>query len=248
VASSGLHQAGSTRRQLSARLPTPTLQRRLPRRRTIRQMGPGDIMEGVDSILQQAPAILESLGPAGPLAFFGCFVFLECFSLPGAPFMMASGCLFGLPLGCAMSVLALTTAATLSFFLARTILKPQLKKLVRGNQTFEDINTAVQTDGFKIIFLLRLAPLLPFALSNYAYGLSTVSFVDFFLATMLGTAPGTCATVYIATTAASMASDEAQQAATPWYVYAFGLAATVFLLKTVTDVAQQAVRKSVKSS
>lgn len=196
-------------------------------------------------MLERLPEYVESFGPSGPFVFFAVFVFLECLSLPASPLLLSSGYLFGLQLGCAISLLALMTAATISFFLARTVLRPQLLKIAEGNETFQDINCAVQVEGFKIIFLLRLAPLLPFALSNYAYGLSKVGFFDFFLATLFGCAPGTCAFVYLATAARSLNAEGGEGA--PWYVYAGGIVATGMLLKVVKDVAQKAVEDSIEA-
>lgn len=192
------------------------------------------------------PAYVETLGPSGPFLFYAVFVLFECLSLPASPLMLTSGLLFGLPAGFGVSLLSLCTAASISFVLARTVLRPQLKEIAEGNDTFQDINCAVQAEGFKIIFLLRLAPLLPFALSNYAYGLTKVAFQDFFLATATGCAPGTLATVYFATVAKS-ASNGGDAAGTPWYAYAGGIAATALLLKTVTDVAKQAVADSIEA-
>mmetsp|Transcript_105121 Transcript_105121/g.307209 ORF Transcript_105121/g.307209 Transcript_105121/m.307209 type:complete len:312 (+) Transcript_105121:53-988(+) len=193
------------------------------------------------AMLEQAPQYIESYGAMGPVLFFGVFVLAECLSLPGSPLLLSSGYLFGLQLGCAISLLALSTAAIISFLLARTVLRPQLIQIAEENETFQNINCAVQAEGFKIVFLLRLAPLLPFALSNYAYGLSSVGFLDFLLATVLGCAPGTCAFVYLATAARSLGSDGP---GSPWYVYAGGILATGAILKIVTDVAQQAIRES----
>mmetsp|Transcript_106548 Transcript_106548/g.270592 ORF Transcript_106548/g.270592 Transcript_106548/m.270592 type:complete len:323 (+) Transcript_106548:81-1049(+) len=207
--------------------------------------GVTDILALAQLWVQEFPAYIHGLGPSGVLWFYAAFVGLECLSLPATPLLLSSGYVFGLPAGIAISLVSLCTAATISFFLARTILKPQLTKMAQDNATFQDINCAVQAEGFKIIFLLRLAPLLPFALSNYAYGLTQVGFFDFILATALGCAPGTTAFVYFATVARDAGSDDGP--GTPWYVYAGGIVATAVLLKVVSDVAQKAVKDSIEA-
>lgn len=195
------------------------------------------------ALLDDLPRYVESLGPLGPLFFFGVFVLLECLSLPATPLMLSSGYLFGLLGGVVLSISALTTAATISFFLARTVLRPQVGELLAGNETVKNINRAVEREGFKIMVLLRMTPLLPFALSNYMYGLSNVDFKEYFFATVFGTMPGTCAFVYFATVARS-AADGAEDG-TPWYTYAASIALTVVFLKLVADTAKKAVDEAV---
>jgi len=191
------------------------------------------------------PQRVQELGPFGPVYFFLVYVLAECLALPATPLTLSSGYLFGLPLGCAVALAGGTVAAGVGFLLSRTWLRPQIMELAEGNETFQNVNRAVEKEGFKIILLLRLSPLLPFALSNYLYGLSNVGFLDFIAATALGFAPGTCAYVYFATTARSVldGSGEGQ----PWYVYAVGIAVTVALLKVVSDIAKQAVDDAIEA-
>lgn len=202
-----------------------------------------EVLSYVQDTIQHVPDQVAEMGPMGIVYFFAIYVVAECLALPAAPLTLSSGYLFGLPIGSLTSVLAGTTAAVIGFTLSRTFLRPQISKMIEGNETFRDINKAVEREGFKIIFLLRLSPLLPFALSNYVYGLSSCGFGDFLLATALGFAPGTIGLVYAATAARDVMSDGGSQ---PWYVYAVGLVVTAALLKIVSDVASQAVKDAVE--
>ena len=47
--------------------------------------------------------------------------------------------------------------------------------MMEGNKKVQAVDEAVGQDGFRVVALLRLSPLLPFALSNYVYGVSSVA-------------------------------------------------------------------------
>ena len=58
------------------------------------------------------------------------------------------------------------------------------------------IDKAVAKQGWKIVFLTRLSPIFPFNFQNYAYGLTSVTFWHYTLATWIGMIPGTFLYVY----------------------------------------------------
>jgi uncharacterized membrane protein YdjX (TVP38/TMEM64 family) len=153
--------------------------------------------------------------------------------------------LFGLGPGLAVVLLAASSAAGVSFVLGRTFLRDPVRKIAEKNKQFQAIDKAVGKEGFKIVLLLRLSPLLPFALSNYFYGLTAIDFWPYFFATMLGFFPGTLAYVYSGTVGEALLSDgTGGVGGVPPYVYLGGFAALVLLLKTVSDVAQKALQEA----
>jgi len=58
--------------------------------------------------------------------------------------------------------------------------------LAKINETFQAIDEAIWKQGWKIIGLMRLSPLIPFNISNYFYGDRTVGFWPYVLASDRG--------------------------------------------------------------
>jgi uncharacterized membrane protein YdjX (TVP38/TMEM64 family) len=71
----------------------------------------------------------------------------------------------------------------------------QVASWAKKNKQFRAINKVIERDGFKVVTLLRLSPLLPLAASNYLYGLTNVSLPAYFFGTWIGMFPGTVAYV-----------------------------------------------------
>eukprot|EP00793_Prasinoderma_coloniale_P001841 PRCOL_00003647-RA len=137
-------------------------------------------------------ALLASQGLAlGLLEYAAVYIALELLAVPAIPLTMSAGALFGTPLGLAVASFSSTTAATLSFLFARTIGRERVLKMMEGNRKLQAVDEAVGRDGFRVVALLRLSPLLPFALSNYVYGVSSVGLPAYVAASWLGMLPGT---------------------------------------------------------
>lgn len=71
-----------------------------------------------------------------------------------------------------------------------------VEDLLDENPKFRALDTAIAKEGFKVILLLRLSPIFPFALSNYLYGVTSVDFLEYMMGTLIGFFPGTLAYVY----------------------------------------------------
>ena len=59
------------------------------------------------------------------------------------------------------------------------------------------MNEAVSKEGWKIVALLRLSPLVPFNLQNYFYGITDIGLLHYVPATFVGIMPGTMLYVYL---------------------------------------------------
>merc|ERR1712192_143759 len=143
-----------------------------------------------------------------------------------------------------MGALALTggiSAAGVSFLLSRSFLRLHVSNFLESRKVYRDmyvkINRAVEREGFKLILLIRLAPLFPFSISNYILGLSRVRHRSFLLATALGFAPGTCTYVYLAATARAVV-DGTTKTPLAWLPAVF---ATALLTAIASRIARRAV-------
>jgi uncharacterized membrane protein YdjX (TVP38/TMEM64 family) len=100
-------------------------------------------------------------------------------------------------LGTVIVSIAATTGAALAFLIARYFARDKMEQKVGSDQRFRQIDLAIGEQGPKLVFLLRLSPLIPFNLSNYFYGLTAVKFRPYVLASWIGMLPGTLLYVYL---------------------------------------------------
>ena len=154
--------------------------------------------EPIAVALGQFMLVVEGLGPKGYLLFVVVYTLLEVLAVPAAPLTMTAGALFGVPLGASLVLTSATAAACLSFVVTRYLARDRVMKLaerIDNEGKWKAVDAAIGRDGFRVVLLLRLSPLLPFALSNYLYGLSSVPLNEYAAGSFLGMIPGTVAYV-----------------------------------------------------
>ena len=143
-----------------------------------------------------APSLSLSPPPAITLCTY-LDVLAEILAIPAVPILTASsGYLFGTLPGTAVCLLSAAAAASISFAIGRTLLRGHVERVLDDNPRFRSMDNAIERGGFKLMLLVRLSPLFPFALSNYLYGASSVRFAPYLMGTLLGFLPGTFAYVY----------------------------------------------------
>jgi uncharacterized membrane protein YdjX (TVP38/TMEM64 family) len=81
--------------------------------------------------------------------------------------------------------------ATAAFLVGKTLLRGWIERRIAAYPRFQAIDRVVGEQGFKIVLLVRLSPLFPFNLLNYAFGLTKVRLWQYVLASWIGMLPGT---------------------------------------------------------
>jgi uncharacterized membrane protein YdjX (TVP38/TMEM64 family) len=195
--------------------------------------------EALQALLRWVP----TLGPWGPLAFVAGYVLACVAFVPGSVLTLAAGAIFGLGPGIVYVFIAASLGACASFGLARSVARGAIERRLAGDARFAAIDRAVAAEGRKIIFLLRMSPIFPFSLLNYALGLTSVRFVDYAIA-CLGMLPGTVLYVYLGSLAGDAAGRDSDAASTlEWVGKGVGLLVAVIVTAYITRTARRALHE-----
>ena len=189
------------------------------------------------------------MGAAGIFIFIAVYAVATVLMAPGSILTIGAGFAFGLWKGFLAVSAGATLGASLAFLVARFIARDKIEAIAKRNETFRKIDNAIGEKGAKLIFLLRLSPVIPFNLSNYFYGLTAVKFWPYVVASWIGMMPGTFLYVYIgaASKAAVAAAAGGEAVKHSWHYWTFlsvGLFATIIVTIWVTKIARDALHKT----
>lgn len=133
-------------------------------------------------------AWVEEAGMIGPLLFVAIYALATVLFLPGSIITLAGGALFGPFWGTLWNLTGATLGAALAFLVARYLGADWVAR--RAGPGLQRLNDGVASEGWRFVAMVRLVPLLPFNLLNYALGLTRISFVTYVLATWVFMLPG----------------------------------------------------------
>jgi uncharacterized membrane protein YdjX (TVP38/TMEM64 family) len=181
---------------------------------------------------------IQELGPIGYLIFAIIYIVATVALFPGAILTLAAGLAFGL-WGFPLVVVAATIGASLAFLVGRYLARDAVEKRWGDSHRFKAIDSAVGEEGWKIVGLLRLSPLIPFNLQNYIYGLTDIKFWHYVAATFFGIMPGSLMYVYFgAAGKAALAGGDGGDPVLRWSLFGAGLVATIIVTVLVTRKAR----------
>nr|AFK33422.1 unknown [Medicago truncatula] len=189
----------------------------------------------------------QDLGPWGPLALAVAYIPLTILAVPASVLTLGGGYLFGLPVGIVADSVGATIGAVAAFLLGGTIGKSFVASKLKDYPQFKSVSIATQRSGFKIVFLLRLVPLLPYNILNYLLSVTPVPLWEYTLASWLGMMPLTVALVYAGTTLKDISDVThgwGEFSKTRWAMIIFSLVISVVMMICVTKVAKSALDKA----
>lgn len=175
---------------------------------------------------RELQTVLQGLGSWAVIGYILLFTVLPAFFFPVAVLALAGGLLFGLWQGSLYTFIGAMLNCTLMFFLSRYVGCRQAEALIEKKldpiwqQRLQNLNSS---GGFMLLIILRLIPAVPYNLINYAFGLSSMSYSTYILASAIGIIPGTFAFINI--------GDKALDVTSPDFWIAIGL---LVLLLVVT--------------
>ena len=134
---------------------------------------------------------VRAAGATGFITYAALYALATVLLLPGSVLTLGAGFVYGPIWGVLLASPASVLGATLAFLLGRFVARDWIRHRIATNPRFEAVDAAVGKGGFKIVLLLRLSPIFPFTLLNYALGLTRVRLRDYVLASFIGMLPGT---------------------------------------------------------
>jgi uncharacterized membrane protein YdjX (TVP38/TMEM64 family) len=196
----------------------------------------------VQELLRSFQGWVTGLGPLGWVLYALVYAVCCVLFVPGSILTLGAGALYGLWTGTAIVLAGATLGATLSFLLAKSVLRKKIERMTAGNAKFAALDRAIAKEGAKIVFLIRLSPVFPFTYINYAFGLTGVGTAPYVLASFVGMIPGTFAYVYLGAAAVTAASGQmdATKKALQIGGAVVALAVTIFVARVATKAIRTA--------
>lgn len=202
----------------------------------------------VAAYLPEFSSWVDGLGVWGPLVFVVGYAVATVAFIPGLLLTLAGGAIFGLAEGTALVFVGACLGATAAFLASRYLVRGAIEKRVASEPRFAAIDRAVGGQGFKIVLLLRLTPVVPFVLLNYALGLTQVKLRDY-LAAFVGMLPATLLYVYYGKAIGDLAQVAAgagrDRGLADYLLMALGLVATVAVVTIIVRIAKRALAEEV---
>jgi uncharacterized membrane protein YdjX (TVP38/TMEM64 family) len=183
---------------------------------------------------------LLGLGLWGVLIFTLILTVVTCLPAPDWPLPIAAGYVYGF-WAFPLTYASIAFASMLAFLAARYLLRDKIRSLLVRRPKYRKLDRAVAEDGWQVVVLMRLSPIVPFNLQNYALGVTAIPFLQYLTATLIGITPGIAIYVYFGIFGKGLGDGPS---AFDWVLFGLGVLATIALAilvlrKTKTKFAEE---------
>ncbi len=138
---------------------------------------------------------VKEAGAAGPVIYILIYAVGTLFFLPGSVLTLTGGALFGPVMGTFVNLTGATLGALGSFLVARYLAHEWVENKTGGRT--KTLMDGVEAEGWRFVAFVRLVPLFPFNLLNYALGLTPIKLLHYVVATYVFMLPGAIAYTYL---------------------------------------------------
>ncbi|HEY9611530.1 TVP38/TMEM64 family protein [Allocoleopsis sp.] len=141
---------------------------------------------GIDP--KQLQVWLHHAGIWAPIIYIALYTVATLLILPSTALNLTGGAIFGPWLGTLWTTIAAIIAAVVSFGFTRTVGRETIARRLAGR--WQTMDAEMRQGGLFYMFAIRLLPIIPYGLVNFAAGLTSIRFRDYLLGTVMGTVPG----------------------------------------------------------
>jgi len=162
--------------------------------------------------------LVDSYGNAAPVVFLGVCAFGTAVFFPKPVLATAAGLLFGVAWGSVLAIAGFTAGAMIAFTVARRLGRDAVAGWL--GERLKVLEEVFKRNGVAATLVIRLLPVLPFALANYGAGVTSVKARDFALGTALGLVPSTVLAAVLGDALSDLGSPRSIVALSIWAVLA----------------------------
>lgn len=200
------------------------------------------MLEAWTAWMDQSMLWIEQSGWVGWIWFIILYTASCVLFLPGSVLSFGAGAVYGFWSGTLLVSLGSVAGAMANFLSTRHLLRGWMGRRFAGSRKFQALDHAATTDGWRMIILMRLSPILPHSLVSCAFGLSRISFWRYLFASWIGFLPISAAYAYGGAVIGKAAKGGIHQGPWAWAIYAAELALTVLITVWITRISQKALR------
>ncbi len=191
---------------------------------------------------------VDQAGWLGWLGFIVIYTFTCVFFLPGSVLTVGAGAIYGFWGGTLLVSISNLVGAVVNFLTSRYLLRRWLNHKFARNKKFHLLDHAIANEGWRVILLSRISPVVPHSIVSYACGLTKLSLAKFSLASWIGFIPISAAYSYAGAFLGKFARAKAglphgAESWETWCFYGAGLAVTVIVTIWSTRIASRALQK-----